>query len=67
MGFATVRVTTAAALAGALVVGGLVVTPAAHAAIASSKVKKGHVISQRPRHGKRVKQHTRIGLLVSKG
>ena len=35
--------------------------------VASSKVKKGHVISQRPRHGKRVKQHTRIGLLVSKG
>jgi hypothetical protein len=35
--------------------------------VASSKVKKGHVISQRPRHGKRVKQHTRIGLLVSTG
>lgn len=34
---------------------------------ASSKVRKGHVVSQRPAHGKRVRQHTRISLVVSKG
>ena len=34
---------------------------------ASPKVKKGHVISQKPRHGKRVKQHTRVALVVSTG
>lgn len=33
----------------------------------SSKVKKGHVISQRPRSGKRVKQHTKVNLVVNKG
>jgi beta-lactam-binding protein with PASTA domain len=34
---------------------------------ASSKVKKGRVISQKPKPGKRVKQQTRVDLVVSKG
>jgi hypothetical protein len=34
---------------------------------ASSKVKKGHVISQKPKHGKRLKQHAKVKLVVSKG
>ena len=34
---------------------------------ASSTVRKGHVLVQRPRHGKRVKQHTRVDLVVSTG
>jgi hypothetical protein len=34
---------------------------------ASSKVAKGHVISQNPKHGKRVKQHTKVNLVVSAG
>ena len=37
------------------------------ATAAASKVKKGHVISQRPKRGKRLKAHTKIGLVVSKG
>jgi hypothetical protein len=34
---------------------------------ASSTVPKGRVISQRPPHGKRLKQHTKVNLLVSRG
>lgn len=34
--------------------------------VASSK-PKGHVISQSPKHGKKVKQHTKVNLKVSKG
>jgi hypothetical protein len=33
----------------------------------SSSVKKGHVISQKPKHGQKVPQHTKINLVVSKG
>jgi hypothetical protein len=35
--------------------------------VASSKVKKGRVISQKPKPGKRVKQHSKVNLVVSKG
>lgn len=35
-------------------------------AVASS-ARKGRVVSQRPRHGKRVRPHTKIRLVVSKG
>lgn len=34
---------------------------------ASSKVKKGHVISQRPKAHTRLRPHARVGLVVSKG
>jgi hypothetical protein len=34
--------------------------------VASSKAK-GHVVSQRPMHGKRRKQHAKVNLVVSKG
>jgi beta-lactam-binding protein with PASTA domain len=30
-------------------------------------VKKGRVISQKPKPGRHVKQHTRVDLVVSKG
>src|SRR5262249_20406998 len=33
----------------------------------ASSVTKGHVVSQKPKSGKRVKQHTKINLVVSKG
>jgi PASTA domain len=33
----------------------------------SRRVKKGHVISQKPKSGKRVKRGTRVSLVVSKG
>jgi len=35
--------------------------------VASSKIKKGRVISQKPKRGKRLKQHTKIRLVVSRG
>ena len=35
--------------------------------VASSTVKKGHVVSQKPGQGKRLKQHTKITLVLSKG
>jgi hypothetical protein len=35
--------------------------------VASSKVKKGRVVSQKPKHGKRLKAHTKIRLVVSRG
>jgi beta-lactam-binding protein with PASTA domain len=34
---------------------------------ASRKIKKGHVISQRPRSGRRLKHGARVSLVVSKG
>lgn len=34
--------------------------------VASSKAK-GHVVSQSPKHGKKLKQHGKVGLTVSKG
>jgi beta-lactam-binding protein with PASTA domain len=34
---------------------------------AASSAPRGRVVSQAPKHGKRVKQHTRIRLLVSSG
>lgn len=37
------------------------------ATAASARVKKGHVISQRPRRGKRLKAHEKVRLVVSKG
>ena len=35
--------------------------------VASSKVKKGRVVSQKPKRGKRLKQHAKIRLVVSTG
>jgi hypothetical protein len=35
--------------------------------VASAKVKKGHVISQQPKRGKRLKQHAKIRLVLSTG
>lgn len=33
----------------------------------TSNVAKGHVVSQRPKHGRRLKQHGKVSLVVSKG
>jgi hypothetical protein len=35
--------------------------------VASATVKKGRVVSQKPKRGKRLKPHAKVGLLVSKG
>ena len=35
--------------------------------IASSKVRKGRVVSQRSKRGKRLKPHAKVGLVLSKG